>query len=355
MEDKNNNHSYQYIQVKFHWNNEYWICQFNFNNVTIDEFQRTAFDLSFIEEFKEFTSSRNSITGCKKIKHILEEDFLNAFTKGVTDPIEHFNDLLMALSFVRFFTVMRSNSKWKILSTIVENPEFQCQGYTMINDGKILGRTLFCELYKVKPDVYSICDSFKNIDVFMHWKNDKLHIPINSIDYQLFHIRVSTDVIKKINFYIKDKNNKNNTNNKNNKNNKKNTTTDSVFEAQKEFCEVHNKAVDTFIDIYKSQGKYSIDMLIVFGYVYFCSNYIRSKHEWFSLKEFTYPCSIIYRERTYCSFCQKPSDENRKKCSGCKSTKVFYCSSDCQKQHWPEHKKQCQNSKPNSSQLNEVD
>ena len=42
-----------------------------------------------------------------------------------------------------------------------------------------------------------------------------------------------------------------------------------------------------------------------------------------------------------CAFCHSKT-ENLKRCSGCK--RVFYCSKTCQKNHWKEHKPECQNS-----------
>lgn len=38
----------------------------------------------------------------------------------------------------------------------------------------------------------------------------------------------------------------------------------------------------------------------------------------------------------YCAYCGK---EGNKRCSRCKS--VVYCSSDCQKAHWKQHKGEC--------------
>ena len=38
-----------------------------------------------------------------------------------------------------------------------------------------------------------------------------------------------------------------------------------------------------------------------------------------------------------CSHCKKEAPA--KECSGC--NRVFYCNADCQRQHWPEHKKSC--------------
>lgn len=37
-----------------------------------------------------------------------------------------------------------------------------------------------------------------------------------------------------------------------------------------------------------------------------------------------------------CAVCGNPGT---KKCSQCKA--VFYCSTECQRKHWPEHKKTC--------------
>ena len=42
-----------------------------------------------------------------------------------------------------------------------------------------------------------------------------------------------------------------------------------------------------------------------------------------------------------CAFCHSKTD-NLKRCTGCK--RVFYCSKTCQKQHWKEHKPECQSS-----------
>jgi hypothetical protein len=46
--------------------------------------------------------------------------------------------------------------------------------------------------------------------------------------------------------------------------------------------------------------------------------------------------------KSICSNCYLPSETKFKVCSGCKSQKVFYCSVDCQNQHWSEHKKHCE-------------
>ena len=42
------------------------------------------------------------------------------------------------------------------------------------------------------------------------------------------------------------------------------------------------------------------------------------------------------KEKNACAVCGKPATAQ---CSRCKA--IHYCSRDCQKQHWPEHKKSC--------------
>lgn len=46
-----------------------------------------------------------------------------------------------------------------------------------------------------------------------------------------------------------------------------------------------------------------------------------------------------------CSGCYKLSDDKMKKCSGCKTKSIYYCSRECQKENWKEHKKNCESAK----------
>lgn len=46
--------------------------------------------------------------------------------------------------------------------------------------------------------------------------------------------------------------------------------------------------------------------------------------------------------KSVCTFCHVPSETKFKLCGSCKSKKVYYCSIECQHQHWPEHKQHCE-------------
>ena len=50
--------------------------------------------------------------------------------------------------------------------------------------------------------------------------------------------------------------------------------------------------------------------------------------------------------QTYCSFCGR--HEQRSKCARCLVT--YYCNSDCQHNHWPIHRRQCNYERPNISE-----
>jgi len=49
------------------------------------------------------------------------------------------------------------------------------------------------------------------------------------------------------------------------------------------------------------------------------------------------------KTKSICSNCLLPSETKFQKCSKCIQNKVYYCSKECQKQHWNEHKSVCEN------------
>lgn len=51
---------------------------------------------------------------------------------------------------------------------------------------------------------------------------------------------------------------------------------------------------------------------------------------------------LTKRKKTcLCAGCGFVADYKLQKCSGCKTKKVYYCSKECQKQHWSFHKSDC--------------
>lgn len=73
--------------------------------------------------------------------------------------------------------------------------------------------------------------------------------------------------------------------------------------------------------------------------MYYCSSECQKKH---------WPIHKHFCERNTnkcCACCYSfPRSTKFQKCGGCKSTKVYYCSQECQKLHWPSHKQYCEKS-----------
>ena len=66
------------------------------------------------------------------------------------------------------------------------------------------------------------------------------------------------------------------------------------------------------------------------------------------VEEFPYNITIEYSKKLYVNLCVYCKNMNIKKenklmkCAGCKTNKILYCSYECQKLHWKEHKKVCE-------------
>lgn len=65
------------------------------------------------------------------------------------------------------------------------------------------------------------------------------------------------------------------------------------------------------------------------------------KERVWDMMDFMQPNLMLPESILACLACRKGKGVNLKKCGYCKS--VGYCSKECQKAHWPEHKKVCSN------------
>jgi CRISPR/Cas system CMR-associated protein Cmr5 small subunit len=89
-----------------------------------------------------------------------------------------------------------------------------------------------------------------------------------------------------------------------------------------------------------TQGVYISQCLEIFASINFLSHYVQP--------QFDYQIKIKvteHRIQYVCEGCQRPSYDKLKKCGGCKSKTVYFCSKECQIKNWPKHINDCEYTK----------
>jgi hypothetical protein len=296
-----------FVEVEFTWNGE--MNCFNFDFFTYEEFVSVV----------NYNPNIPVINGTKKSNKKVKK-YLHDKVTTVLQTIQSTKDLSQVIvmdlfHITHFLTKFYESSCSELLVNIVPNPKFECRKKLFLYDinSRVQSKLISYSIkYPNKSNVQ--VDSNKELDIFMKWKESSVHSYINVMSYTKFQTVLANSQKEYHENYFD-----------------KFTSTH-----QQTFIDITTALFDNFFKHYSPNVLVHIKLMIrMFCLMHFISHH-PNKKIWLSNVSFS------YRLASCCAFCQKPSEKNRKKCSGCKSKKVFYCSIDCQKQHWPEHKQNCE-------------
>ena len=326
----------EYIQVKFQWKKHYWLAKFNV-------FSYTEFD-AILTKVTFNPSQHETETRCKRLKDFLEQSVQKSFHKIESTNVALPEEILNICSIMYFLTNIHKQKKWKYLTKILENPNFEYKQEMSIQDAlSTIKHTDFVEFFKL-PCIISDPAIKSFVDVFVTWKDYKIRCAVNGLTYTSFEKIVKNTVndfentlvlcmhksmLKKEPLNVMEQN--------------------VIF-----YCKTNENLLQDFFNHYTLTGDVDKPILLrMFCYLYFITRRCKDP-KWKFLQFLSNKCSFVYRVPTYCAFCNQHSDLNRKRCAGCKFSKIYYCSSDCQHQHWHEHKLLCE-SRAKSNVSNDVD
>jgi hypothetical protein len=248
---------------------------------------------------------------------------------------------------MNFFTVVRYNPKWNYLSTIVENPKIKYSKKTLSSHELLIrGNSAFAELNKVSLRSFdSNPCKLEDITLFICLQNKEIRIPFKSINCKVLQNEIvkagnnfEQQIVRHINWSI------------GNGISLQKTRIDVV-----RYCNDYVKMIHQNFEYYhQSSELIEVNFLPMLGYLYFITE-ISKKDTWNYIRFLNANCYLIHRMYSCCSFCNNTSPLKRKKCSGCKTNKVFYCSVECQKKHWKVHIHNCESKQKKQNKQNEID
>lgn len=285
----------EFINAVFYWNKK--CLHFDFDFITFQNFT------PYMERVPDIPlSEKDNLQRTKKLQLFFEEHVTGVLKQiEITKEITGSNVMTICI-IMNFLTKFAETEYWHLLNNLIENPKFQCSKKIRLIDTLCPkhSKPYFINL-SVVGETTRENNSF--IRVNAKWKQHTMSLLFDGYSLESFE-KLLMDA---------------------------NRAFQPGFD-KFEFLPKSTKLLDEFFEYYQPSFEVHSDLLSRV----FCMLYCITK------QSNSNDVSFSYRLPYFCTFCQKMNEENRKKCSGCKSQKVCYCSEDCQKKHWFEHKAVCE-------------